>query len=235
MRETPIPLRQHEVRAILAGKQTQLRRRVQSIPWKDGVNREFSQITAFENAGNWRLAGSEEMTRDFRHQFGAPGDSLWGRESYVIESNWDVCSASEYPPPYNEDDRPTKWEEANDHHGRTWSQPHYRATDQPPELDGHGPDGDGPGCRWRSGIFMPRWASRILLEIERVTLQRITRMKDADAIACGCPGGHDSIPGYYYSATPQEQFWQQWLDRYGADSWAQDTWAWVIDFKRMVG
>ncbi|MGL6205723.1 MAG: hypothetical protein ACRC2X_15525, partial [Giesbergeria sp.] len=62
----------------------------------------------------------------------------------------------------------------------------------------------------RTAIHMPRWASRITLEVTGVRVERLKDICDADAIAEGCPGGHGSIPGYGYAALPTEHFYSLW-------------------------
>lgn len=97
---------------------------------------------------------------------------------------------------------------------------------------------DGAKCkvnRWTPSIHMPRWASRILLEITGVRVERLNSMSEVDARAEGCSGGHDSIPGYMYSATPHEHFHHIWTSIYGDDSWQANPWVWVIEFKRIEG
>lgn len=102
----------------------------------------------------------------------------------------------------------------------------YRAT--PPQ--------DWPDAgRWRPSIHMPRWASRILLEITDVRVERLNSMSEGDARAEGCNGGHDSIPGYMYSATPHEHFHHVWASIYGEENWQDNPWVWVIEFKRIEG
>lgn len=80
---------------------------------------------------------------------------------------------------------------------------------------------------------MPRWASRITLEITGGRGERLNDISDADCIAEGCPGGHGSIPGYAYSATPSEQYRHIWESINGPGSWAENPWVWVIEFRRV--
>jgi hypothetical protein len=84
----------------------------------------------------------------------------------------------------------------------------------------------------RPSIFMPRWACRILLEVTAVRVERLQAMTTADSIAEGCLGGHGSIPGYIYNATPCEHFRHIWNDTGG--EWKANPWVWVIDFKRVT-
>lgn len=83
-------------------------------------------------------------------------------------------------------------------------------------------------------IQMPRWASRILLEIVSVRVERLNDCSDADARAEGTPGGHDVIPSYNYNATPSEHYSHLWESINGAGSWAVNPWVWVIEFKRVT-
>lgn len=86
---------------------------------------------------------------------------------------------------------------------------------------------------WRPSIHMPRWASRITLEIVSVRLERLQAISEADAKAEGCLGGHGSIPGYAYNATPNEQFWQLFISIYGKAAWDENPWVWCLTFRRV--
>lgn len=89
--------------------------------------------------------------------------------------------------------------------------------------------------RWKPSIHMPRWASRILLEIADVRVEQVQSISQADAIAEGAPLSHPSI-----DAVSQDQgfpdfsrswFGQTWQSIYGAESWQNNPWVWVIEFK----
>lgn len=101
--------------------------------------------------------------------------------------------------------------------------------------DPHGMDGEkspeGKYRDWKPSIHMPRWASRTLLEITGVRIERLQDISEADCIAEGSAGGHGSIPGYNYSATPSEHYQHIWETINGPGSWDANPWVWVVEFK----
>ena len=89
------------------------------------------------------------------------------------------------------------------------------------------------GChKWKPSIHMPRRASRILLEVTAVRAERLRDISEADCVAEGAAGGHASIPGYNYAATPAEHYMHIWESINGPGSWAANPWVWVIEFRR---
>lgn len=89
-----------------------------------------------------------------------------------------------------------------------------------------------PDGRWRPSIHMPRWASRITLEIEKVRIERLHSITEADCRAEGCAGGHGSIPNYMYNATPHEHF--GWIWQSVGGDWSTNPWVWVPTFRRIL-
>jgi len=89
--------------------------------------------------------------------------------------------------------------------------------------------------RWRPSIHMPRWASRITLEITGVRVERLQDITNQDAIAEGI--GH--LYAYDESQqTPRDakrRFAELWRSIYGEESWQANPWVWVIEFKRVEG
>lgn len=86
--------------------------------------------------------------------------------------------------------------------------------------------------RWRPSIHMPRWASRITLEITGVRVERLNDISEEDARAEGvragvCPG-HEQI-------MHQVAFSELWKSIYGDESWQANPWVYVIEFKRVDG
>ena len=103
---------------------------------------------------------------------------------------------------------------------------------------------DGAKCkveRWTPSIHMPRWASRILLEITDVRVERLKSISEEDACAegvefdcmhCDGPfGGCDCTQ----PDSAGEAFATIWKSIYGADSWQANPWVWAITFRRIEG
>ena len=85
---------------------------------------------------------------------------------------------------------------------------------------------------------MPRWASRITLEITGVRVERLQDISQKDAIAEGGPPSHPSIDAvsrdYGFPDFSRSWFGQTWNHIYGKESWQANPWVWVIEFKRVV-
>lgn len=99
--------------------------------------------------------------------------------------------------------------------------------------------------RWRPSIHMPRWASRITLEITGVRIERLNGISEADAEAEGIDMDaladsqdcYDCIAGHNMTGRPTATgaFKYLWESIYGSDSWRANPWVWVIEFKRIEG
>lgn len=88
-------------------------------------------------------------------------------------------------------------------------------------------DGNGPYGKWTPSIHMPRWASRILLEITDVRVERLNDISEEDARSEGISGSSARDIKEAYAAL--------WRSIYGSDSWQANPWVWVIVFKRIEG
>ena len=82
------------------------------------------------------------------------------------------------------------------------------------------------GTKWRPSIFMPRWASRITLEITAVRVERVQDIGDEDAEAEGL--------SWCNAASPRDKFQCLWnsLNLKRGYGWDANPWVWVISFKR---
>jgi hypothetical protein len=86
---------------------------------------------------------------------------------------------------------------------------------------------------WRPSIHMPRWASRITLEITEVRVQRIQEISEEDARAEGWDMSNLRF-GETYDGTrhAKEWFMRQWQKLYPG-SWERNDWVWAYTFRRM--
>ena len=88
---------------------------------------------------------------------------------------------------------------------------------------------------------MPRWASRITLEVTGVRVERLQDISEADALAEGVtplPGGDMWTAGGLYdgplhAARPQWAYRRLWEQINGPESWAANPWVWVVEFRRL--
>ena len=78
---------------------------------------------------------------------------------------------------------------------------------------------------WKSPLFMPRWASRIDLEIMEIRVERLQDISQADA----CSEGTPSIKG----CSEQEAYAALWAKTNGPESWDANPWVWIVEFKRV--
>ena len=193
MRSTPVIFSAEMVRAILDGKKTQTRRLIKSYI-SENIRSGMSPL-------EW------ESVKKIC-PYGTRKDKLWVRETFVLESQVE----HDQNPPYS-DGRPIGGYEDS------WLMPHYRATDQTPDLMYEG--SDEPNCKWKPSIFMPRWASRICLEIEDIWIERLQDISEEDAADEGC----NLVNGSYVN--PYKNLWQS---IYGDDSWSENPWVWVVKF-----
>lgn len=159
---------------------------------------------------------TESEDSDYRNcPCGVVGDRLWVRESWCVGAMMDSRRAGEFVKKVRS----------------IW----YPA-------DGDKPDWCG---RTRHARFMPRWASRITLEITGVKVERLQEITPEDAIAEGCCPSHGNEldkPEIYRAAAemvggpyPRGVFAYLWNQLHGPDSWELNPWAWCISFRRVTG
>lgn len=79
---------------------------------------------------------------------------------------------------------------------------------------------------WKSPIHMPRWASRIEIEVTGVRVERLQDISAQDAWAEGIPHSPD--------VDPVHEFRTLWESISGAGSWGTNPWVWVVEFKRIA-
>lgn len=96
--------------------------------------------------------------------------------------------------------------------------------------------------KWTPSLHMPRWASRILLEITDVRVERLNAISEEDARAEGIIDGgclNCGEPEPCGCANPEpdatDAFAYLWQSIYGQESWNANPWVWVISFERIEG
>ncbi|MEI8590636.1 hypothetical protein KKI90_12820, partial [Xenorhabdus bovienii] len=123
----------------------------------------------------------------------------------------------------------------------------YRAT---PRYSAEYPAGwnlepeDPAALKWRPSIHMPRWASRITLEVTDIRVEQLQNIKEEDALAEGIKTGRfgnksNWRDGFYAPGDNQpcfsakEAFKYLWQSIYSEESWNNNPWVWVIEFRRI--
>lgn len=164
----------------------------------------------------------KELGQTCRCRYGVSGDQLWVRETFAL---------SIADPDTAEPDTKNKWH---------WDPPIYRADGEAQGGGWTGENGEPIKPPWRPSIHMPRWASRITLDVMSVRVERLQDITEEDAIAEGVqyadrdpchPPWH--IGDHNYCETAREAFAEAWNGIYsGASSWESNPWTWVISFAR---
>lgn len=222
MKERPILFSAPMVRAILEGRKNQTRRVIKPQPeWLPEVEQVRATSGFFWPIGSM---GQQCGLPLIKSPYGQPGDRLWVRETFY-------CDHYLFP----------KWKENFSKHGDMRELLFYRATDCAPNGECYtGFSGETMDCPWSPSIHMPRWASRITLEIIGVRVERLKDISEDDARAegikdAGCTecGNHEPCGCANPSPDARDAFCYLWNNINGADSWAANPWVWVIEFKRI--
>lgn len=217
MRERPILFSDQRVRALLIGQQTQTRRIMKSQAFGPGQDN-HEGCYAFDVMTNHRH-GHQIMSMEnlnYCCPYGQPGDQLWVREAW---------RGPIIPP-----------EQVNEYEKSpaSFRYPHYcqyRADASEYGNNVGGRDKFG----WQTGIHMPRWASRINLQITHVRAEKIQTISDDDIIAEGVQTDSHFLNSFFTmnseTGSPKEAYKRAWEKQYGSTSWEVNPWVWVIEFK----
>lgn len=87
------------------------------------------------------------------------------------------------------------------------------------------PDGQ-LSIKFKPSIHMPRWASRILLEITEVRVERLQDISRGDAMDEGYP-----FPNMAQGDDPRQWYAELWDQINGAGAWEANPWVWAVTFK----
>lgn len=86
--------------------------------------------------------------------------------------------------------------------------------------------------QWKSPLFMPRWASRLTLEVTEVRVERLQEISEKDAKAEGCSSR--SYRDGRGDESARLEYRRNWESINGKKHpWESNPWVWAITFKRM--
>ncbi|WP_087661423.1 hypothetical protein, partial [Klebsiella pneumoniae] len=219
MKERGVIFNGEMVRAILHGRKTQTRRIVKGT---DGAVKfckewDINGEEIFVVLGEKDHTGMNPVLGALSCPFGAVGDRIWVREAFRVHSlATDVATLA-----YKASER------------NSWTEQTHRVPvavcNKPATPE-----------KWTPSLHMPRWASRILLEITDVRVERLNAISEEDARAEGIIDGgclNCGEPEPCGCANPEpdatDAFAYLWQSIYGQESWNADPWVWVIEFKRV--
>lgn len=209
MRERPIIFNADMVRAVLDGRKTQTRRIMKNQPvssktreddfwFSCNKTRSMVHVSDFIPGNCANLPDAHEYF-SMCCPFGAVGDRLWVREAFRVHSRATDVATLVY--------------KASEQ--QSWTQQTHRVPiekcNKPAAID-----------KWTPSIHMPRWASRITLEVTGVRVERLQDISAEDAAAEGITG-----------RAKMHDFGVLWSSIYGDDSWQANPWVWVIEFNRV--
>lgn len=204
-KERPILFSGEMVRAILEGRKTQTRRIVKHA---GDDSRIYWNPVVVGGYGGWL----NDHGRPRPCPYGKPGDRLWVRETWAEVEGY------------------------KDHTGRDPGSIWYRADGQCRFVGSDEPYEPGIAeaelrvDRWRPSIHMPRHASRILLEITDVKVERLNDISAEDAVAEGVEAfaKDHNLTGYWTTA-----FARLWNSIHGDGAWNVNPFVWAIAFRRI--
>jgi hypothetical protein len=247
MKERPILFSAPMVNAILEGRKTQTRRAMKIQPPSPAYQLGTCVSTTGKKKDvgrhHWiHLAENGYQIIDgkqpyFSRPYGNAGDRLWVRETWALTGRMANAKLSDFL----------------DSEFVLKQHLIHRA-----DADGYDETVQG----WRPSIFMPRWASRILLEITGVRVERLQDISEQDAISEGGQWTDNGPRGWLKPGTAFDDGdkingWKEgwshigetdpdkcmgsarmsyanlWESINGAGSWDANPWVWVLEFKRV--
>lgn len=201
MKERPILFSSPMVKAILAGEKTQTRRIIKPQPDEDGLVRKGYNFPA--PMGLIKGLWEDPSEKLYKPPYGIEEDRLWVRETWRTYESLNLCKPSDI-----EEGAGVEYQAGG---SNVW---------HADKLHGMG--------KWRPSIYMPRWASRIILEIENVRVERLQDISEKDIRAEG-----------FHGAPADADLPRDWRDLWdsinGDGSWNSNPWVWVVEFRKEEG
>lgn len=217
MKERPILFSAPMVRAVLDGRKTQTRRIMKPQP----TTKPFWGCVGGKGFGFF-----DDLT-PIKCPYGQRGDRLWVRETCraeELESGLDGVL-------YLADDAFIEIENTQDAADKWIDLAHYGKRASPVSP-----------VKTVPAIHMPRWASRLTLDVTAVRVERLQEISESDAMAEGIISGFfggtcepgfsvDGLDSYADSAVLMYR--ELWESINGAGSWKVNPWVWALEFKRV--
>lgn len=219
MKERPILFNEQRVHALLSGQQSQTRRIMKSQllgPSQDNHEGCYGiDVLKNQQQGN-HVLGMENVS--YHCPYGQPGDRLWVRETWrgPIIAPQDVEEYAHSP------DR--------------FKSPYYCQYRADISQFSNVADEDHH-VGWQAGIHMPRWASRIDLQINNIRVEKVQDISDDDVLAEGVQTDAHFLNHFFTmhheAISAKDAYRKQWTLQYGGASWVVNPWVWVIEFSRI--
>ena len=210
-KERPILFSGHMVRAILNGQKTVTRREI-----KPGIRSADCSFELYQQQDeSWRpMHTFDESCMDAKGTehpivcpYGQPGDRLWVREPWLADAQLDSIAPRDL----------------------SQGEPIFYPADGSVRQTGCAMISQGRG---RPSIHMPRWASRILLEVTDVRVELLQDISEVQAEAEGVDFLRH-VPDADETLTAAQLFECLWSSINGDESWNGNPWVWVVEFKRI--
>lgn len=252
VKERPILFNAPMIRALLDGRKTVTRRPLQvsknAVPAGNllGVGEitsghsKVGKFGAFFDRPNEKLG---TVTEFFSSPYGKPGDRLWVRESWqdvhpvqVADGRYSQAGRAGIPGPpgvtyrtiyradgpypvvYHSHAQPYRCLQPDPEHGSTW-------------------EAESGYTGWTPSIHMPRWASRILLEVTDVRVERLQSITPDQAVAEGVDGEicrqHLETSPVRHQCREAEILGFAGLWNSTGGDWDANPWVWVVEFRRV--
>ncbi len=222
-------------RLVITGEKTQTRRLINLPILSDSDGSKRRVFVLPKDLVEVNEAIADRKNRGFTRRVASPfwpGQRLWVRETFALCGYFDTVRLSEMK---------ADWAAHQVKQGLLW----YRADGEQPlperpkvfeKMNGRG--------RWRSPRFMPQWASRIILEVTDVRVERLQdisyddaraegvetdeflqRLDEAQSIAVG-----DCGPIFYPNVKSEfERLWDR-INR-KRSPWISNPWVWAVSFR----
>lgn len=222
VKEKPILFSGPMIRAILEGQKTQTRRIIDKCT-ADAIRffgcedcGEFDAVIEFSSEGHsgegWYIGCGEypeEGSYFTKCPYGQPGDHLWVRETGMkppfITTKMLRDGADTWPKYiYLEDETCFDIEQ--------WKEWGWKVT---------------------PSIHMPRWASRVTLEITNIRVERVQDISIKDSVAEGVPCQELGITDDELCRAQFADIWDSLNKKRDGCGWDKNPWVWVIEFKRI--